>query len=128
MARKKDKDLVITKGSGNVFLDLGFTKEKAEDLFARSELMSEICNIIKKNKIKTKDLCLLWNVSPSRVYDLKSGKINKFSKGMLACFLEILNDEKIWDQIDIKLIEQSEKDIAEHGTISLEEFEKRMGM
>jgi hypothetical protein len=37
-----------------------------------------------------------------------------------------LCEKDIEDQIDMELIAQSEKEIAEHGTISLEEWEKRI--
>ena len=79
----KQEKVKITKSSGNVFLDLGFSPEDATILAMRSQLMGEL-------RIKIRDMgwtqtqaAEVLGISQSRVSDLTRGKWEKFSLDML---------------------------------------------
>ena len=47
--------LKMTRGSGNVFRDLGFAPEEAQNLLLRSDLMTRIERYVKASGLKQKD-------------------------------------------------------------------------
>ena len=69
----------VTRGSGNVFEDLGFSAEEAENLKVRSALMTSIRRIIEKDRLTQEEAAELFGVSQPRVSDLVRGKIELFS-------------------------------------------------
>ncbi|MFZ5523823.1 MAG: helix-turn-helix domain-containing protein [Pseudomonadota bacterium] len=79
---KKEK-LKITKSSGNVFLDLGFSPEEATILAMRAQLMGELRIKIRDEKWTQAEAAQVLGVSQSRVSDLIRGKFEKFSLDML---------------------------------------------
>jgi predicted XRE-type DNA-binding protein len=79
---KKEK-LKITKSSGNVFLDLGFSPEEATILAMRSQLMGELRIKIRDMEWTQAEAAKVLGISQSRVSDLIRGKWDKFSLDML---------------------------------------------
>lgn len=73
----------VTKSSGNVFLDLGFSPEEAAILQMRSEVMADLRKFINNKKLTQGKAAELFGVSQSRVSDLIRGKWEKFSLEML---------------------------------------------
>jgi predicted XRE-type DNA-binding protein len=73
----------IVKSSGNVFLDLGYSKEEAAILIMRSELMAGLRKFIEEKKLTQTDAAKLFGISQSRVSDLARGVWEKFSLEML---------------------------------------------
>jgi predicted XRE-type DNA-binding protein len=71
------------KSSGNVFVDLGFSPEKAAILQMRADLMADLRKVIKARKLTQAKAAKLLGVSQSRVSDLVRGKWEKFSLEML---------------------------------------------
>jgi predicted XRE-type DNA-binding protein len=69
----------ITPSTGNVFEDLGFPKEEAENLKVRSSLMATIRAIIKEEGLTQARAAKLFGVTQPRVSDLVRGKIELFS-------------------------------------------------
>ena len=69
----------IRRSSGNVFLDLGFDTEEAENLRVRSELMMELTKLVKKRRLTQEKAAKLLGVTQPRVSDLTRGKIHRFS-------------------------------------------------
>ena len=63
------------KSSGNVFEDLGFPPEEAENLRIRSSLMIEISKLIEARGLTQTAAAKLFGVSQPRVSDLVRGKI-----------------------------------------------------
>ena len=45
----------LTKSSGNVFVDLGFPAEQAENLKVRSELMDHVINVIESRELTQRE-------------------------------------------------------------------------
>lgn len=73
----------VTKSSGNVFVDLGFSPEEAAILQMRSEIMADLRQFIKNKKLTQAKAAEILGVSQSRVSDLIRGKWEKFSLEML---------------------------------------------
>ncbi len=69
----------IRRSSGNVFLDLGFDTEEAENLRVRSELMIELAKLVKRRRLTQEKAAKLLGVTQPRVSDLTRGKIHRFS-------------------------------------------------
>ncbi len=69
----------ITASTGNVFDDLGFPKEEAENLRIRSILMGSIRSIIEREGITQTQAAKLFGVTQLRISDLVRGKIELFS-------------------------------------------------
>ena len=74
----------IIKSSGNVFADLGFSKEEAALLKMRSDLMINLRDSITKRGWTQADAAKELHISQSRVSDLIRGKRDKFSLDMLV--------------------------------------------
>lgn len=69
----------IRRGHENVFRDLGFGPEEAENLRVRSELMIELTRLIKTRGLTQAKAARVFGVSQPRVSDLVRGKIGRFS-------------------------------------------------
>jgi predicted XRE-type DNA-binding protein len=69
----------VTPADGNVFADLGFPPEEAENLKVRSSLMIEMIEIIRGRGMKQKQAAELFGVSQPRISDLTRCKIDEFS-------------------------------------------------
>ena len=76
--------LNIAKGSGNVFLDLGFEKAEAENLKLRSELMMRIEDFYKKSGMTQAKAAKLLGLNTPRLNALLKGKIGLFSLDALV--------------------------------------------
>lgn len=77
--------LKITRGSGNVFRDVGFAPGEAENLLLRSELMSRIRDTAKGTT--QREAAKLFGVTQPRINDLLRGRIEKFSLDALVNML-----------------------------------------
>jgi len=78
----------ITSGDGNIFKDLGFSAEEAGKLKIKSQLMSQISELIKEKKFKQEEASHLLHVTRPRVSDIMRGKAGKFSIDALVDMLE----------------------------------------
>jgi predicted XRE-type DNA-binding protein len=77
----KDK---IIPSSGNIFTDLGFSREEAAVLMMRSDLMAKVRDSIAKHGWTQSEAAKVLQISQSRVSDLIRGKRDKFSLDMLV--------------------------------------------
>jgi predicted XRE-type DNA-binding protein len=77
----------MERSSGNVFRDLGFGPEEAENLRLRSELMIQLSRVIKERELTQARAAKLFSVSQPRVSDLVRGKIHRFSVDTLIAML-----------------------------------------
>ena len=69
----------ITKGSDNVFRDLGFSPVEAEHLRVRAELMIALEKLIGRRKLTQAQAAKLMGVTQPRVSDLVRGRLHRFS-------------------------------------------------
>ena len=81
----KEKVFVTTD---NIFADLGL--KNAEELKARSDLMSEVVSIIRKSGLPNKEIAKILGISAPKVSALMTAKINDFSNDTLMNYLTLL--------------------------------------
>lgn len=91
--------LKMTRSTGNVFRDLGFSPEEAEHLKVRSELMISLQKAISARRLKQAEVANLLGVTQPRVSDLMRGRIDLFSTDALIDMLARLG-------IRVKLLPQ----------------------
>jgi predicted XRE-type DNA-binding protein len=77
----------IRRSTGNVFRDLGFPTEEAENLRIRSELMARLARVIEERDLTQAEVARVLGVTQPRVSDLVRGKIDLFSIDMLVNLL-----------------------------------------
>jgi len=69
----------IRRSSKNVFRDLGFGEEEAENLKIRADLMIELTSLIEAQGLTQEAAAKLLGVTQPRISDLMRGKIDHFS-------------------------------------------------
>lgn len=79
--------LKVTRSSGNVFRDLGFSPEEAEHLKIRSDLMITLQKLIASRRLKQAEAAKILRVTQPRVSDLLRGRIDLFSTDALIDML-----------------------------------------
>ena len=62
--------LKMERGSGNVFLDIGFPPDEAQNLLLRSELMSRIERFVRSSGLTQKECAVRMGVTQPRLNDL----------------------------------------------------------
>ena len=73
------KKMKVTRSTGNVFRDLGFSRDDAEHLVIRSELMLSLQDAIAARGLKQAEVAKLLGVTQPRISDLMRGRIDLFS-------------------------------------------------
>jgi predicted XRE-type DNA-binding protein len=76
-----------TRGSNNVFRDLGFSAAQAENLRIRSAMMTALIAQLEKKRLTQAQAAKLLGVSQPRISDLTRGKIQLFSIDTLVNML-----------------------------------------
>jgi predicted XRE-type DNA-binding protein len=76
-----------TRSAGNVFRDVGFSKEEAEHLRVRADLMVALEKALAKRGLTQAQAAKLLGVTQPRVSDLLRGRIDLFSVDMLIDML-----------------------------------------
>jgi len=76
--------LKMVRGSGNVFLDLGFSKVEAENLKLRSGLMTRIADYYKASGLTQAAAARSLGLTQPRLNALLRGKIGQFSLDALV--------------------------------------------
>lgn len=74
----------VTRGSGNVFHDLGFGKAEAENLKLRSELMMRIDGYYRQSGLTQAAAAKALGVTQPRLNALLKGRIHLFSLDALV--------------------------------------------
>jgi predicted XRE-type DNA-binding protein len=77
----------ITKGSDNIFRDLGFSPREAEHLRVRAELMLALERLIARRRLTQARAAKLLGVSQPRVNDVVRGRLHRFSIDALVDML-----------------------------------------
>jgi predicted XRE-type DNA-binding protein len=77
----------LTRSSGNVFRDLGFPSEEADNLKIRSALIGHLRRLIEARGLTQAEAAKAMRVSQPRVSDLVRGKIDLFSIDALVTML-----------------------------------------
>jgi predicted XRE-type DNA-binding protein len=77
----------ITKGSGNVFADIGFAPDEAANLLFRATLMARLTKIVNDQTLTQHAAAKLFGVTQPRVNLLLRGRISEFSVDALVNML-----------------------------------------
>jgi predicted XRE-type DNA-binding protein len=85
MARKNA--VRVTPSTGNVFRDLGFSKEESEHLLVRADLLIQVQKAIASRRLKQAEAARILRVTQPRVSDLLGGRIDLFSTDALIDML-----------------------------------------
>jgi len=70
-----------------VFRDLGFSRDEAENLKMRTDLMIQLSKLIQARRLTQAEAADLFGVTQPRVSDLVRGKIDRFSIDTLVAML-----------------------------------------
>ncbi len=83
----KKSAIRITPSSGNVFRDLGFSKEESEHLLVRADLLIQVQKAIRARRFTQAEAARMLRVTQPRVSDLLRGRIDLFSTDALIDML-----------------------------------------
>lgn len=114
----KEKSIV---SKNNVFADLGL--EDSEEMKTRSDLMSEVVNIIRKSGVPQREFASVLGISEPKISALMSGKINDFSNDTLMHYLTLLGcnvEIKVLHQIHVSIPSSVKK-----GAMKVKKFTPR---
>jgi predicted XRE-type DNA-binding protein len=94
--------MAVYKSSGNVFQDLGFSQDEANKKLLKCQLMIEIEKIVKANRWTQAEAARKLGVVQSRISEIITTRIDKFTIAMLLKYLNRLGKQV---QLVIKDIE-----------------------
>src|SRR5258706_4912059 len=80
----------VTLSTGNVFRDLGFSKEESEHLLVRADLLIHVQKTIASRGLKQAEAAKALRVTQPRVSDLLRGRVDLFSTDSLIDMLSRL--------------------------------------
>ncbi len=80
----------VTPSTGNVFRDLGFSKEESEHLLVRADLLIQVQKTITSRRLTQTQAAKALRVTQPRVSDLLRGRIDLFSTDALIDMLASL--------------------------------------
>jgi predicted XRE-type DNA-binding protein len=83
----------VTKGSGNVFRDLGFSEEKSAELILKSSLLQALQETIKDRGWKQVEAADQLGIDQAKVSKLLAGQMAGFSIERLVSFLSLLGQD-----------------------------------
>src|SRR5882672_3388638 len=83
----KKSAIRVTSSTGNVFRDLGFSKEESEHLLVRADLLIQVQKAIESRRLKQAEAARILRVTQPRVSDLLRGRIDLFSTDSLIDML-----------------------------------------
>lgn len=77
-------DLMMTKGSGNVFADLGFGAEEAQNLLLRSQTMMAVATWYEASGLTQAKAAKALGITQPRLNQVLKGRISEFSLDALV--------------------------------------------
>jgi predicted XRE-type DNA-binding protein len=91
MLDKRDAEIPVTPGSGNVFADLGFADP--DDELTKAQLASHIRQIIKRRRLTQVAAASLMGIDQPKVSALLNGRLANFSSERLMRLLTALGQD-----------------------------------
>ncbi len=85
----------VTKGSGNIFRDLGFSEEKSAELVLKSNLLQAVQDTIKSRGWKQVEAADQLGIDQAKVSKLLAGQMAGFSIERLVHFLSLLGQDVV---------------------------------
>jgi predicted XRE-type DNA-binding protein len=83
----------VTKGSGNVFRDLGFSEERSAELILKSGLLQALQETIKGQGWKQVEAAAQLGIDQAKISKLLAGQMAGFSIERLVHFLSLLGQD-----------------------------------
>lgn len=83
----------VTKGSGNIFRDLGFSDERSAELLLKSSLLQALQDTIRRHAGKQVEAAARLGIDQAKVSKLLSGQMAGFSVERLVHFLSLLGQD-----------------------------------
>ncbi len=83
----KNNEIMVTKGSNNVFEDLGFDAPEAANLAIRAELMLDLRQFIEEKGWTQSQAAEFFGETQPRISNLINGDIDRFSIDKLVLML-----------------------------------------
>lgn len=94
----RNANLTITKGSGDVFADLGFSSAESRNLHIRAQMMTALRKFIEREGLTQAAAAKRLKVSQPRISDLACAKISRFS---LDTLVNMLTDAGL--EVDVRI-------------------------
>lgn len=91
MVEKRETEIPVTPGSGNVFADLGFPEPEEE--LTKAQLASHIRQIIKRRRLTQAAAAALMGIDQPKVSALLNGRLANFSSERLMRLLTTLGQD-----------------------------------
>lgn len=91
MVEKRETEIPVTPGSGNVFADLGFPEPEEE--LTKAQLASHIRQIIKRRRLTQAAAAALMGIDQPKVSALLNGRLANFSSERLMRLLTRLGQD-----------------------------------
>lgn len=102
---------LVTRSSGNVFRDLGFSKDKSAELILKSSLLQAIQTTIKAKGWKQVEAATQLGIDQAKVSKLLAGQMAGFSVERLVHFLSLLGQ-------DVEVTVHRARRGRQYGTVS----------
>lgn len=83
----------VTKGSGNIFRDMGFSEERSAELILKSSLLQALQETIRGRGWKQMEAATRLGIGQAKVSKLLAGQMAGFSVGRLVHFLFLLGQD-----------------------------------
>jgi predicted XRE-type DNA-binding protein len=84
---------VVTKGSENIFRDLGFSEERSSELILKSSLLQALQDTIREQGWKQVESATRLGIDQAKVSKLLAGQIAGFSVERLVHYLSVLGQD-----------------------------------
>jgi len=83
----------VTKGSGNIFRDLGFSEERSAELILKSSLLQTLQDTIRGQAWKQVEAATRLGIDQAKVSKLLAGQMVGISVERLVHFLSLLGQD-----------------------------------
>ena len=87
------KRTTVTKGSGNIFRDLGFSEERSAELILKSSLLQALQETIRERSWKQVEAAARLGIDQAKVSKLLAGQMAGFSVERLVHYLSVLGQD-----------------------------------
>jgi predicted XRE-type DNA-binding protein len=87
------KRATVTKGTGNIFRDLGFSEERSAELILKSSLLQALQETIRGRGWKQAEAATRLGIDQAKISKLLAGQMAGFSVERLVHFLSLLGQD-----------------------------------
>ena len=91
MVKKREVDIPVTAGSGNVFTDMGLPEPEEE--LTKAQLASHIRQVIKRQRLTQVAAAAVMGIDQPKVSALLNGRLTNFSSERLMRLLTALGQD-----------------------------------